>query len=41
MVQHLERLCDLVKRSDEVEDGRNDVGDAQADATNAYGPEAS
>ena len=41
MVQELEGLGDLVKRSDEVEDGGNDVGDAQTNSTNAYGPEAS
>ena len=40
MVQELERLGDLVKWSDEVEDGGNDVGQAQADASNVNCPEA-
>jgi hypothetical protein len=41
MVEELEGLGDLVKRSDEVQDGGKNVGHTQANATNVDGPEAS
>jgi hypothetical protein len=41
MIEELEGLGDLMKRSDEVEDGGKDVRNAQGDATNVDGPEAS
>ena len=41
MAQHLEGLRDLVKWSDEVQDGGENVDKAKANATNVDGPEAS
>ena len=41
MAQHLEGFRNLVKWSDEVQDGGEDVDQAKADASNVDGPEAS